>query len=451
MHPPTRSAAAAALILAAASLPGAAQNCSNVSVGLTPLSDLGAGAHQGFEGGLFPGGTNVRPLAHEVAGLAAAAGIVPLDPQGRPDPDGRIVFMSIGMSNAAMHFGALVQQANADPLRHPAVLLFNGAHGGIPAEEMDEPDEPYWTTILPQKMQQAGVTPQEVQVAWMLQANASPSATFPGHAQVLQQQMADIVRILKTTCPNLRVLYGGSRIYAGYAVGPLNPEPYAYEQSFAVKWLVQQQLWGDPALNWDPDLGPVQAPWITWGPYTWADGLVPRGDGLIWECPDFAPDGVHPSLQGRAKYAGMLLDFLHGDPTARSWYLAAPEPVVYGLGKPTSAGTLPKIGWTGTPSAALGDFRVTLQDAAPNRVAVGFRGPWPAALPFLGGTLHVAPPLKRMPPRMLDGSGALAYPLPVHPWMVGQVEHFSVWFRDPPHPDGTGAGIADGLQVRYQP
>src|SRR5437762_2458609 len=40
-------------------------NCAGTSRGRIPLTDLGTGLYQGFEGGLYPGGVNVRPSAHD--------------------------------------------------------------------------------------------------------------------------------------------------------------------------------------------------------------------------------------------------------------------------------------------------------------------------------------------------------------------------------------------------
>ena len=107
------------------------------------------------------------------------------------------------------------------------------------------------------------------------------------------------------------------------------------------------------------------APWVDWGTYNWADGLSPRSDGLTWECADFVTDGTHPSTSGREKVAQILLAFAHAEPTIAAWYLAAPVPAAYGVGKTTSIATLPVVGWTGTPSLATNDFAFTYTNAVP--------------------------------------------------------------------------------------
>src|SRR5262249_1988057 len=114
-----------------------------------------------------------------------------------------------------------------------------------------------------------------------------------------------------------------NRIYAGYATTGLNPEPYAYESSFACRWAIQAQIKGDPLLNFDPAKGAVMAPALLWGPYLWADGIKPRqGDGMVWLLDDLVDrDRTHPSDSGREKVANLLLDFVHKNPLASSWYL----------------------------------------------------------------------------------------------------------------------------------
>jgi hypothetical protein len=130
------------------------------------------------------------------------------------------------------------------------------------------------------------------------------------------------LNLLKTEFPNLRVAYLSSRIYGGYATTRLNPEPYAYENAFAVRWLIQNQIKGDAKLNYDPARGEVKSPLLLWGPYLWADGTKPRkGDGFTWTRDDLTPgDGTHPSPAGRQKVAELLLKFLKSDAGARTWF-----------------------------------------------------------------------------------------------------------------------------------
>ena len=146
---------------------------------------------------------------------------------------------------------------------------------------------------------------------------------FPVHAQALQAYLETILRNLKALCPNLRIVYMTSRDRA-YVDFPnvLNPEPFAYESGFSVQWTIADQINGTGNLNFDPAKGPVVAPYITWGPYVWADGTNPRSDGFTWLCTDFEQaDYIHPSADGTKKVADQLLAFFKTDPTASSWFL----------------------------------------------------------------------------------------------------------------------------------
>jgi len=148
---------------------------------------------------------------------------------------------------------------------------------------------------------------------------------FPAHARKLADGMAVILNMAKERYPNLRVAYLSSRIYAGYATTPLNPEPYAYESAFSVRWLIEEQIKGEPNLNYDAQKGQVKSPLLLWGPYLWADGVEPRkADGLVWKRQDLAGDGTHPSKSGRRKVAEMLLKFFKTDPNAHGWFLKKP-------------------------------------------------------------------------------------------------------------------------------
>ncbi len=298
-------------------------DCEVTSVGFTPLNDLGSGQYLGLQGGLYPGGSNSRPAVHESAGLELAGNITPLDVSGSPDNSGRYVLLSIGMSNATLEFQAFAEIASADPDKDPALVIVDGAQGGKNASDIIDPRDSFWGEIE-NRLSQAGVTPAQVAVAWIKEANPAGGVTAQAYREELQANLEEIARILMDKYPNIKLAYYSSRIYGGYASTNLNPEPYAYESGFSVKGAIETQLDGDVSLNFDPARGAANAPWLSWGPYLWADGLIPRGDGLTWECREFQRDGTHPSDGGAQKVAGMLLDFFKSDTTAREWFLADP-------------------------------------------------------------------------------------------------------------------------------
>jgi hypothetical protein len=119
----------------------------------------------------------------------------------------------------------------------------------------------------------------------------------------------------------VRTLYFSSRIYAGYSLIPLSPEPFAYEDGFAVRWLILDQIEGGGVTGVTYENAPV----LLWGPYLWADGAIPRSDGLAWLCEDLLSDGVHPESSGRQKVAEMLLDFFSTDPLTSTWFVPSGE------------------------------------------------------------------------------------------------------------------------------
>jgi len=296
--------------------------CTQTSVGLVPLTDLGQELYLGQPGGLYPDGQNTPPAAHLAAGLAQAQAIQPRAADGSPDPAGKIGLISVGMSNTAAEFSTFVRLANADPAKNEAVVVVNGAQGGWASNKLVSSGSAAYWQVLNERLAENGLTPAQVQVVWLKEARSGiKNEPFPQEPQVLQGQLQTIVQEIKARYPNVKIVYLSSRIYGGYATGPLNPEPVAYHSGFAVKWLIAAQINGESPLNYDPAQGDVAAPWLAWGPYLWADGLTPRSDGLTWTCDEFADDGTHPGDAARDKVAGMLLDFFKTDETAQIWFL----------------------------------------------------------------------------------------------------------------------------------
>jgi hypothetical protein len=309
------------------------------STGLIPLSDLSAeDRYQGEDGGLYGGGRNGPPDEHRRAAEQALAQIQPLDADGRFDPDGRIVLVSLSMSNATQEFSRFKQLADADPGRSPLVTIVDGAQGGQAMAEWADPQGRPWAEAE-RRLTVAGVTPAQVQVAWVKLANKGPQGDLRRHGEKLERDTLAVLHNARTRFPSIRIAYLSSRIYGGYAGGPLNPEPYAYESAFVVRWLIQSQIRGNPELTFDASRGERKTPLILWGPYLWADGIQGRKtDDLVWNREDLAGDGTHPSPSGREKVARLLLEFFQTDQLAKSWYLRGGNKTAHvGRSRSTSA------------------------------------------------------------------------------------------------------------------
>lgn len=304
--------------------PAYGKACSITSIGLTPLTDLGAGQYLGHVGGLYPGGSNEVPAEHLDLGLDLAAGVEPLDALGSPDGGGVIGVISIGVSNTSREFGRFIEIASVDPGINPQIVFVNGAQGGQALEEWSVGPEAGPWSGLTVDVAGAGITPEQVQVAWVKLPSQDRGTPDVDEADAEVDQLANVIRIAKDKFPNLRLAYVSSRIYAGYAGGPRS-EPGAYQNGFAVRMLVERQIEGDPQLNADPDVGQVSAPWLAWGPYMWADGVVPRSDGLVWECDDFDEDGLHPASEGSDKAAELLMQHFSTHATTTGWFLGGPS------------------------------------------------------------------------------------------------------------------------------
>jgi len=307
--------------------------CALTTVNITPLMDMGDELYKGHSGGLEQDGSNTRATAHNDSGLAIAMNSVkPRDASGAIDfANGKIVLMSIGFSNVAQEFDidgprSFRLRDNDDPLKSTSVFVLNSVQGGQAADVWSDPDATVWTNI-DEILFGLGLTAEQIQVLWVkLSDRHSPAnGAFPLHSELLQSRIEETLRIAKFRYSNAYIAYLSSRTRS-YSNDPseLSPKPFAFETGFAAKWAIEKQINGDSTLNFDQSQGTVNAPWIAWGPYLWADGVNPRSDGFTWLCEDLDGDFAHPSDSGSEKVATLLLDFFKSGETATPWFLAPP-------------------------------------------------------------------------------------------------------------------------------
>lgn len=313
----------------------------------TPGNDLGTGLYLGvYQGGLYENGSNAVPSDHEADGLAAASQITPLDVNGNPSAQGKIVFLSMGMSNAAIEFYSFEQLAKGT---YPSsVVLWNGAKS--------DQDEPCFTAVtgpapcqgspeneydrISSGLAASHMSNLQVQAAWIDNANGRfyagnrgclPAGTLcqslcstPGctntyqstDAVNLEWEFGENLRAAKQRFPNLKMVFFSGRVFGGWASqNNADPEPFAFEKFWSIKWLIQAQVNQQRGLGVDQvagDLSYDSSPWIAWGPYFWADGTEPRSDGLEWPRDLFDSSGLHLTVAGGQQAGQLLLNFMRG-------------------------------------------------------------------------------------------------------------------------------------------
>ncbi len=334
-------------------------------LGKAPLTD-GVGAYQGYELGLYSGNSNQPPQSHYNAAMNVAGAIVPLDTMGRPSTDpnysgnGKIVLLSVGISNTTHEF-AMGSNAATNPAtktvntfksqagksnsgKSSSVVIYDGAQAGqditnwTNAVLSTQTGFTTWGNIIDSitgqlkdplvSGQLTSETAQQVQAVWLKHSRlGSPMVgPFPYHAQVHRDLIEIVARNIKTLFPNCKIIYCSSRTRA-YTVYSASPEPNTYEEGFAVKWAIEDQINGTSAFNYN------NAPVLLWGPYLWTEGAISRTDGLQWLCDgtsadtdgtgalDVYTDGLHPGMTGVQKVANQLLAFFKTHPTTTSWFL----------------------------------------------------------------------------------------------------------------------------------
>ncbi|HEX9160743.1 MAG TPA: hypothetical protein VF980_03475 [Thermoanaerobaculia bacterium] len=301
---------------------------------LIPLNDLGNREYGfGWFGGLWDvhnTGDVTIPADHAAAGLNQASLIVPRDSAGNPDPNGKIVFLSVGYGNTAKTFDQFTQMVAADTnVNHESLVVLNGAGDHLDSTKWEQPFQQVYGDLVNKVLVPAGVTEAQVQAVWIQQINENPFTPLPiqyADSYLVKASVANTLRALKQHYPNLAVAYLSDPEYGGYDTSHTLGEPFAYEDGFVPRWVVLGQIeFIHKGEMWDPRIGDLsytegKAPWATWGPYMWAEGTIPRSDGLTWQRSDFESDGFTLSDAGSKKSAGLLMNFMLHEPTASHWF-----------------------------------------------------------------------------------------------------------------------------------
>ena len=309
--------------------------CEADSSGLIPLNDLGAGFYEGFQGGLYPFGANSENPAstHYKKGKSTAKNLKPLDTLGNINFDnGAIVMAGFGPSIPGQlidEFVPIVRDTLDNKYyTNPCFDAINLCVGGKGLDyATGDQSNKYWNGVV-DKVYEKGYHPLQVQVGWMYfndkYDSLLPPATFPESADAVTDLLVEYVHLMMDQFPNMKILFVSGRHYGGFADTtldqyPVITEPSSYWNNFSVKWLIERQITGDPALKFYG--AGIEAPFITWGPYYWADGNIPRTtDGRLYECDDFSEDdGYHLTDSTYERDADYLMEHIYNSDFGKNY------------------------------------------------------------------------------------------------------------------------------------
>lgn len=247
------------------------------------------------------------PESHLTKGKEVASLITRLNPAGLPVSNGRIILAGLGMSNAKQQFAAFMEAYRLRYGRGRPTTTVNLGTGNWSLDLMIEQMAAYRQLLL-DTMVKKRVTREQVQIAMFKNSIRFQEQNPPDDVNQYVAYLEKYRTLLIDLFPNLKMLFVLAPVYSGYSSGSApRHEPYVFREGIAVGDFVEAHY------------GETQ-PWIGWGAYYWANGLEPRGDGLVWKCADFiVRDGVHPSSLGLVKTSDMLLRFFENSPVTQ-WF-----------------------------------------------------------------------------------------------------------------------------------
>lgn len=296
----------------------------------TPIDLLGTTLYKGFSGGLYPNGSNTPPRAHTTALEHITIRITPLDTAGLVSPNGHIVLLLLGASSPTQEFPAFVAEAMKLPSINPNLLFVNGGQGGVSLEKMNDTSGRYFENNVGRALRDAGSSFNQVSVIWLKTGSLEgrgDTLTFPDAVYREQEEFIQLLQRIRTTFPNLKVVYVTGRNTTQYVAPKPNDdglvkhlEPRAYYNSWMWKWLIEAQMnETDPRLDWHGD--DRKAPLVAWAAPFWTNGAAPNSIGHTWLPEDVEADGVHPSTIGEEKIGKLLVTFFSTDSYTKQWFL----------------------------------------------------------------------------------------------------------------------------------
>lgn len=161
------------------------------------------------------------------------------------------------------------------------------------------------------RMNAAEIQFSEIQVVWLQNdILTTDPATFPASPESVKAGFISLIDKLKSKFPKLKQIFITGRPYSGFTEDIKHDEPKGYYNSWACKWLVEDQI---------ARILPT-SPWICDSIYMWTDGTNPRLDGFSILESNYNADGIHLSSSGKIKFGNYLFDQLKAHSVSSKYF-----------------------------------------------------------------------------------------------------------------------------------
>ncbi len=301
----------------------AQKNCNTNYTSFIPLNELGSGYFRGFQGGLYANGSNSPQFQYLQDLKDISASIQPLDDNGNPSSNGKIVMIGVGASNPRTEFQAFQNILDTFGNKNPKLIAVNTCIGGQGVQKMNAISDNYWKTA-DKTMDSMGLYNLQVQVAWIeTEHTASADSAFPSGPRSLVNDMKQLLITLKSKYPNLKICYLSARAYAGWvdnSNGRGLEFPRDYYNGWAMKWLIDSA--SQSAAGYEYKGQNANIPMPAYSTYNWTNGEQVRQDGFSLDCDlDIGGDGLHLTSAGEMKIGLEIFKFFSQNNISSTWFL----------------------------------------------------------------------------------------------------------------------------------
>src|SRR5262249_31192266 len=154
---------------------------------------------------------------------------------------GLVGFIGLGHDMASQEFRELIGLFQQRSSVSPAVRVFDAGKTGCSLEctaGRDTEGDAYWTGTVRAAVRGAGLSVEQVQVAWLEENSDAPAAghVLPAAAQRVAHTgdlLTATLRRIKHYLPNVQIVYVSTSPYGRYRKST-DLERYVYEEAFAI-------------------------------------------------------------------------------------------------------------------------------------------------------------------------------------------------------------------------